>query len=222
MNENNELELILKKEWSFFRIFVLVFLVVGVGIGVFATLTFRTIRGKALVILPTPSPLIEIIPSPKTNLESPYVRLVTDKSSYGLNSSVPVDVYLNTQDKETVEVDLVIKYDADSLEIDPAKIELEDIYKTIKIDEKDNGILSFSLFIDPQIGHKPVVLSSEKKIATLNFKSGALTKDKVEIKLEFVKGKTTQTSLIEFKEVRPVKLENILNSVESISFSIES
>jgi hypothetical protein len=195
-------------------------MLLGVAAGVTATLTFRDVRSKADVVSPTPSPLVDIaVPSPTTELDAPYIRLVTAKKQYGLTSQVPVDVYLNTNGVSVMEADIVVTFDPQVLELTKDKITSTDIFKVISVVPPEEGTTTVSLFINPQLGHEPVVLTHEQKIATLLFKTKSVPVAEAHVALTFGRGDLEKTSLVEYsKEVRNSK--NILKAVEGAVFAI--
>ena len=219
MNEESP-QLIVTTEWSLARLLIIFILFLGIGAGVFATLTFRDVRSKAASQNPTPTPLVEVVlPSPNTNLSPPYLRLVVSKKNYGFNASVPVDVYLNTNGSKTVEADIALTFDTNLVDISKSEIVSTGVFKSLNVDEIQDGKVAFSLFVNPQIGHEPITLEKETKIATLSFKTKALT-GKTQIKFEFNRNDTSKTALIPLTQTRPDKPQNLLTAVEGVDVEI--
>jgi hypothetical protein len=215
-------KLIVHHQWSKARIFVLALLVAGVGASVAATMTVQDLRSKAASILPSPTPLLAspALPSPRTQLESPYVRLVVPKTNYPFGASVPVDVYMTTGGTPTVEADIALSYNPDFLEIKKSDITVNDVYKSHSIVMDEDGKLQLVLFVDTQVGLAPVSIESEKQVAHLIFKTKALASDKAEIAIDYSKKDTQKTNLTENKEERSSKPVNLFDSVEGVTLKI--
>lgn len=220
----SELEPIVSREWIPIRIALMAGVILGLGALLVAFTTFRGIRGRANAprAAPTPLSIPTAVPQPKTTLIAPYLRLVTLKEVISLEERVPVDVYLHTNDREVVEANVVVTYDQDVLELGAEDIKATDIFKAVNVQEAEAGTATFSLFITPTVGHQPVSLADEAKVATLNFKAKSLEKQNVRVSVGFSKGDATKTSLTPFSEERVEEPENILESVEGASFEISS
>lgn len=216
--------IIVHKEWSVFRIVVLIGIVVGLGAGFFAFQTYRDNWSRASVPKATPVsfPLeSSLIPSPKTDLTSPYIRLVTTKRQYGFAEMAPVEVYMETGGQEVMEAGIALSFDPDLLEISQEQIRVTDVFKVLDVESVEDGTVAFSLFVNPTVGHKPVVAEKEVKIATLNFKIKALEINEVEIGVTFEKGQTKSTTLVPYSTERG-DIKNILESVEGVVFDVAS
>ncbi len=217
-------DIILHKEWSIVRIMALIGIIIGLGAGLFAFKTYRDNRSRASVPKATPVtfPLTSsLIPSPKTDLTPPYIRLVTGQRQYGFQEMAPIEVYLTTGGQEVMEADVSLSYDPDLLEISKENIRATDVFKVLGVESVGDGAVNFSLFVNPTVGHKAVVVEKETKIATLNFKTKALDKNEVEVGISFEKGQTGGTSLIPYSKERG-EFKNILESVEGVVFSVGS
>ena len=157
------------------------------------------------------------MPPAKRTLKSPYLRLVTTKSDYGLQTEVPVDVYMSTGGEKIMEAQVELRFDPELVE--PGEdIEQTDVFKTIQINTEEAGIVSFSLFVTPQVGHQPITATDEVKIATVYFKTKALESDAVEITLE-TGGEAS--GLFRFTEDRSPQPENVLEDSEGVTFSVQ-
>lgn len=219
--EKKQPDYILTHEWAMERLLVVLVSALGVGITVMGVLTYQEIRSQAEQLAPTPTPFVneEIrgVPPPKRTLKAPYLRLVTTKPNFGLQTEVPVDIYMNTDDTEIVEAQIHLTFDPELVELGK-DIEQTDVFKTIQINTEETGIVSFSLFVTPQVGHQPVKVTQETKIATVYFKTKALETEAVEITLE-TGGEAS--GLFAFTEDRSETPENILEDSEGTSFSIK-
>lgn len=216
--------IVIHKEWSIIRVVVFIGIVVGLGVGLFAFQTYRDARSRASMSKATPVsfPLeSSLIPSPKTDLIPPYIRLVTTKRQYGFQEMAPVEIYMETGDQEVMEADVALSFDPDLLEISQEYIRVTDVFKVLDVETVEEGTVDFSLFVNPTVGHKPVVAEKEIKIATLNFKIKALEKNEVEIGVSFEKGQMKGTGLIPYTKERG-EIKNILESVEGVVFSVGS
>lgn len=220
----SEFEPIVSKEWIPIRVALMVGVLVGLGALLVAFTTFRGIRGRADTpkAAPTPLSIPTAVPQPKTTLTTPYLRLVTAKDAFKLEERVPIEVYLDTNGREVVEASVVVSYDSDVLEISAEDISVTEVFKAVNVQEVESGKVTFSLFITPTVGHQPVQLEKEAKIATLGFRAKSLEKQNVRVSVEFSKGDATKTSLTPFSEERVEKPENILETVEGASFDISS
>ncbi len=215
-------KLIITKELSIARVLVVMIMVFAVGAGVIGTLTLRDVRSKAANTPPSPTPFVEVaVPSPKTALKAPFVRLVSSKDSYTFNTAVPLDLYLSTAATSAAELDVFLTYNPDYLTISKEDIKKEDVFKTIDIDLSEEGTISLSLFVNAQVGHPPVILDTEKKVASLNFKTKSLATDSAQMVIDFRKGNVKKTSLAKYSQTREDKPTNLLQSVESANFAIK-
>jgi len=219
--EEKKPDYIVSHEWAMERLLMVLVGALGVGITVLGALTYQEIRSQAEQLAPTPTPFVseEIkgVPPAKRTLKTPYLRLVTAKTDFGLQTEVPVDVYMNTGDAEVVEAQVQLEFDPELIE--PGKdIEQTDVFKTIQINTEEAGTLSFSLFVTPQVGHQLVKAAQEAKIATVYFKTKALESEAVEITLKTGKD---ASGLFKFTEDRSENPENILADSEGASFSIK-
>lgn len=219
--EKKQPDYIITHEWAMERLLVVLVGLLGVGVTVIGVLTYQEIRSQAEQLTPTPTPFvseeIQGVPPAQRTLKTPYLRLVTIKPNYGLQTEVPVEVYMSTGDAEVVEAQLQLSFDPELVE--PGKeIEITDVFKTIQTNTEEAGKLSFSLFVTPQVGHEPIAASQEVKIATVYFKTQALESDAVEIALE-TGGEAS--GLFKFSEDRITGAENILEDSEGASFSIK-
>jgi len=219
--EKKQPDYVVTHEWAIERLLVVLVSALGVGITVLGVLTYQEIRSQAEQLVPSPTPFVneEIkgVPPAKRTLKTPYLRLVTTKSAYGLQTEVPVEVYMSTGETEIVEAQVQLQFDPELVE--PGKdIEHTDVFKTIQINTEEAGTLSFSLFVTPQVGHQPIVAADEVKIATVHFKTKALESEQVEIALE-TGGETS--GLFKFTEDRSETAENVLEDSEGASFTIK-
>ncbi|MEK7165476.1 MAG: hypothetical protein AAB874_01555 [Patescibacteria group bacterium] len=221
MNQS-ENEVILEKEWSFWRIGMMVSVLVGIGIGMIAFFTFRDGSGRASVpvVKPTPFSTLIVVPSPRTELVTPYARLVSERL-YHISDKILVDIYAATGNQEVVELTLILTYDPQVLEVNADNIKNAGVFKTINADTKEPGKLILTLFITPTVGHKPIVLHQETKLATVQFKPLVAQQGRVEVNLEYSKGNSQFTTLTPFSSDRPEKPINLLESVEGAVFTIE-
>lgn len=208
-------------EWSYWRIGVLVALVAGVITSVVGVMTFQSLSSRAAVEKVAPTPLaIASQPPPATHLHPPYVRLYAQKQEVGFNQSIPVDVYLQTDGQNTQEVNISLSYDADLLRVGEDDVKSTDVYKSINVQNVEDGSIVFSLFVNPQVGHEGVSLEKETKIATITFHTRTEAQAEVVITPEYAKDSIDDTSLVAYSKERPEEIENILESVEGTTFAI--
>lgn len=210
-------ELHVSQEMHTARIMMLMILVFGLGAVLFATLTFRDIRSRASVPKPTPESLVSLLPSPRTALRAPYIRLVTAKEAYSLASQIPVEVYLATDGLPIVETYLSLEFDPTFLSLSEANIEKTQVFKSVESSVHEES-LTISFFINPELGHTPVIVPEEVKIATLYFKSKTLSTDNTVISIDYEAGNLEKTAI--FGENARENAENLLESVENTSFAI--
>ncbi len=220
MIEADKPQLIIHNEYSVFRIGLFLFIFIGIGAGVIGVKLMRDTRSKASQLVSSPSPFVDVHPSPATDLTAPYIRLVTAKKKYGISDTIPVDVYLQTKGNQTVETDLLLTYDPKLLAIDETSVQSSDVFKTMSFEQQAKGQINLTLFNTSQAGHPAVVADTEVKIATLNFKAQATPDKEVKIAIDFKKGDTKKTLLVPYSVSRPEFVESILESVEGVSFEI--
>lgn len=211
--------LIVKKEYFKWRIvgavLLLVFLLGGMGAGVILTQTNQELRGKANTPQVIPSPFV--FTPPPTNLEAPYIRLVSRKNTYGFSEKVPVEVYLNTAGKPTMEASLVVTYDPEVLGITDQDIEVTQIFKSAEVEVTKEGEIMMTLFVTSSVGHAPVSTNTDTKIATFNFKS--LTTEKADTEIDFIQNGKSGTTLVSFSQSRE-DTKNILQNTEGVKLTI--
>ncbi len=219
----DKLQPIITKQYSSLRIAIFLFLSMSIGAATLAVLVVRDTRTRADVLRPSPSPFLEIRPSPLTSLEGAYVRLISTRTKFGLSDTISVDVYLSTKGSQVVELDLYILYDPKKIDIDEQGVKNTDVFKTMGVDVTEKGRLMVTLFNTLQVGHPSVDTKEEElKIATLQFKAQAVEDPKVEIKIDFKKGNAKKSLLVPYEVVRPEIVESILESVEGVTFEIGS
>lgn len=180
---------IVTQEWSLVRLMLLCGGIMGLVVTVFAVAVFPQLSGKAVEVKFAPSPFIEIsIPPAKTALTPPYIRLVIAKPTYTLSTAVPVDVYMNTAGQPVTSAILKFVYDPNTLELNHEVNQNSEFFRSVDVSEESSGTMSVELFVNPELGHEPVRLNEEARVATLLFKTRALKKDAALIALDFMKG----------------------------------
>ncbi len=220
MKEHNKPELIIVNKWHWFKILPISFISIAIIITLIAVKTATDIRSKAKTMTETKPIASATVPPPSTDLKAPYIRLVTPDQKYGMKQTVPVEVYAITDGQETVEADLEISFDPELLEITSQDIETTEVYKVTNVNLEEKGRLQLSLFVTPDIGQSPVVLTREKVIAKLRFQTKTFPTAQTQINLEFTKNSTKTTSLILYEKPRLKQVTNILESVDGVSFAI--
>ena len=210
-------QLVVKREWSVWRIVTMLVLVLGVGASVMALSNMRGVGIKASPLTPSPTPLTQILPPP-ADLTVPYLRLVSDRLRYLPGETAAVGVYLHTDGKEALEADLEIIFDPEVLALADAPITKENIFKTVSSEIKTAGKAIFRLYSRPEIGQSTVKTSAETKIATLKFKVLGVVKN-TQISLGFDPGKTSASGLYLVQSTGRSK-ENVLAQVEAASFEV--
>jgi len=218
--EEKRHSLITHKSLALWRLVSMGLMFGGIIAGFAGIITYRSISGKASVEVPDPTPFVEIETSNQVDLEMPYVRLSTNKKSYEVESEIPIDLYLNTNGEKTSELRVVIEYDSQYLEFNKADLAVLDIYKAISVEEITEGKIDFLLFITSDVGHNPVNLDRDTKIATLPFRAKGQV-DSLEVDFQFESGNNEFTSLSLFSDDRTRSTLNILEEVEGVTFSIE-
>ncbi|MBI4058288.1 hypothetical protein HY408_00810 [Candidatus Gottesmanbacteria bacterium] len=216
-------EPILTSEWNpgkLLLLSIIVFIAVG-GVGIYL-FSIKSVPKKSESVTPVPTFSTAPTPIEPLNTTPPYVRLVVSEQTFGLRESVPVEVYLNSGDRRVVELDIVVTYDQETLEIAESDINFEKIFHVSGIEAIGEGKVMFSLFNETDIGHLPVMLPTETKVATLYFKTLTLEKVGVPINLIFNKGKNTGTRLIEYEPEDEKQVTNILESVHNLDIIIAS
>jgi len=165
MNEQQSMQV--THEWHIGRIVTLVALVSGLIVGSFAVFTSQELRSRATLSVSTPSPLVEIKPSPPIDLEAPYIRLVTNKQSYSKNDRVIVDIFVDTGNQPVMETDVVIVYDEKSLTLDESSVQNAPVFKSVQSDFSTKDQVKLSFFVTPSVGHKPIKTEGEVKIGSI-------------------------------------------------------
>lgn len=107
-------------------------------------------------------------PPPKTLLQSPYIRLVTQKETYGVSEKIPVDVYVHTDGEQILETGIIISFDPSLVSITHEDIEMTSVFATGQADVYDDRVDVYT-FNTPQAGQDEVVLATERRVATLTF-----------------------------------------------------
>lgn len=213
-----KLELIVHKEVSIARLIIIFVVLIGIGVGVIATLTLRDVRSKAFTPKST-SESLNVIPSPTTNLVTPYVRLVANRPTFSFFSTALIDVYLHTGSQDVIEAAVLIRFDPEVLSIAEQDIVFNSFFKSASALVSEE-VLELSLFNNLELGHMPVQNEKEIKIATLNFKTKSIVKDDTVIYIDFEKDNPDKTRLFSANDIRSKSPTNLLESVENISFAI--
>jgi hypothetical protein len=212
---SEKLRLIVHKQWLPFRIVLTVFLTAGIAFSVLAFITTRDLRGRAVPLeSPSPQAFYEV----PADLSAPYIRLATDKKQYAVTDKVKIDVLMHTNGQAVVESTFAILYDETKLTLGSEDIKSSDIFKTIQVSHDEKGKLLVSLFVLPQLGDTPVVLSNETKVATLTFTVSAVEPTSTEVKLLFEKGSPADSALIPPSPDR--NAQSILEAVDGADITI--
>lgn len=211
-----EQKLEVSTQWLLGRVVFIVLGIVGLIFFLIAALSGQDTRSRATQVAHSPAPDAQSIPA--SDLESPYIRLFTGKKEYRYGEKVPVDVYFHSGSSEVVEVTLALEFDSTVLQFDPQDVVITDVFKSVQAsaDESSKAIVSF--FVTPQVGHAPVTVGQETKIATLTFSVAALESTETTLSLQFEKGATHLTTIVPYSTEH--KVENSLKNVEGVSFTI--
>lgn len=178
---------------------LIIFLAAAIGITLAALVTYRNYQPRALV-------------SNQSSVLPPYVKLVSLGKDDDINRDVAVDIYLNTGNKPTVELDLSIIYDPQFLKFDKSKTENTGLYKTVSINEAEPGKAQLSLFVTTDIGQPPVISNREVRVARIYFQTHNAEAAVTQIQLEFDGVDIQKSALIPYLDPKPEKAINILKS----------
>lgn len=212
-------QLEVKHEWHTGRMVFLGLVVAAILVSAAAIPFFNDFRSRAKP-LETPVLLSSARPTPPADLSAPYLRLVVAQARYLVGETVPVDIYLSTSDKPTMEATVKLKYPADILTLQKDEVVSDEVYKSFQVDMPTDGQATLDFFNTPSVGHKPVITQGEQKIGTLKFtvigKSNLVTLDIVK-----TKSATESSQLVPFSTTRDASASNLLQAVRGVSFQTE-
>lgn len=217
MHKNKEALVETEILWT--RIVVLLVLFIGIGVGIVGVKQFTSTQSKAGVPQVLPSPLVEVsVPTPLVDSKKPYVRLVTTKEQFSFTETVPVEVYLNTDNQAASELTLIMTYNPEILEFDPAATAIAPIFQTGKLDTQKKGTIILTLFTTSAVG-QPIAVAQETKVAELRFKT-LVTEGEAPIDLKFDPVNKASSYLLAYDAQKGPDAKNILQAVHGLSFNI--
>jgi hypothetical protein len=191
-----------------------------IGITWFALQSNQDVRSRAAVEQKVTIPTV--VPAPQTLLTAPYIRLISvPHQTYAVGDQVPVDIYENTNNQPTVESRFVITYDSSVLNLDEQGIQNGDIYPVVNIESTTPGKAIFSIFVKDEAGYTPVSAAKEQKVATLFFH--VIGKGKKDTDITLVHNPTVDetTSISLFNQDRSNPPQNILQSLEGTTVTVQ-
>lgn len=168
-------------------------------------------------ILPVPK-ADKTIKKAALNLHPPYIRLAQSSVT---NNLVSIDVNANTNGIQTIAADIYITYNPQVLDIDQSGIKLSGTYAISNFSKVGDGIVSFSLFSNPERDEPTLVTEKDQEvtISTLLFSIKNKNVGFTEIQINFLPGRLNETNLIRAYLDRPEKPEDILQNTQGITIT---
>ncbi len=159
---------------------------------------------------PVPSPTVSTTSSTKSEAN---IKLASSSYEYSVGETVSVLVLIDTGGRETVGVDAILHFDPKVLEATNSSLEKGTIfqdYPALSVDDK-SGKISISGIVLP--GSQANFKGSGGTFAIVKFKAKAA--GKTEVKIDFLKGSTTDSNIVE-----SASSQDILEKVEELSLTI--
>jgi len=106
---------------------------------------------------------------PALPLLSPFIRVGLSKDRVGKGELFPVYITAKSNEQSVVEAYIVLSYDPAKFILEEKNIINDNVFPTMSILSLQPGRVIISLFGNTQTGFEPVLLSEEKRLATLFF-----------------------------------------------------
>lgn len=154
---------------------------------------------------PTPSPIVS------TKSEA-NIKLASSSYEYSVGETVSVLVLIDTGGRETVGVDAILHFDPKVLEATNSSLEKGTIfqdYPALNVDDK-SGKISISGIVLPG---SQASFKGSGTLAIVKFKAKAA--GKTEVKIDFLKGSTTDSNIVEL-----ASSQDILEKIEGLDLTI--